>query len=186
MPTETQLVADLEVMTAMLADLLTISADATDEPGEPPLDLGSALALIDAAASPLRGSRLFRASAEERRAIETRAVEVTSAHLRGIGYRVRDVGATESYDLHALHRGEVLKVEVKGTVGDGSEVILTRNEVQLHRSFPNSMLAVVSTINLDRETLVASGGTLRTFHPWSPENDLLTPLAFSYQVPVLD
>jgi len=185
-PDEAVLNADLNVMLDSLSALLAASVDSLDEPGEISADLASSMTSIDLAVSPrrLRGLRL---NADERKAIELRAVDVAGAHLEDLGYKVKDVGATRSYDLHATRRREQLRVEVKGTVGDGSEVILTRNEVTLHRAYhPNTMLAVVSRIDLRRSPLIASGGTLRTIHPWSPEQDLLVALAYSYQVPQLD
>jgi hypothetical protein len=79
-----------------------------------------------------------------------------SLYLAEQGYGVKDVGATQSYDLDARRAGERLYVEVKGTTTawtDSSEIILTRNEVELHlREHPNTMLLIVSRIVLDRST----------------------------------
>ena len=186
LPSEDAIRSDLRVMLNVLESVLAASVNSLDEPGEPAPDLVSAIMSISEAAAP-RIPRLYRVSAEERRAVEVRAVEVAGAYLNERGYKVKDVGATESYDLHATRQREVLKVEVKGTVGDGAEVILTRNEVALHRAeFPNTMLAIVARIRLDRNPLSATGGSLRTVQPWRPEDDNLAPLAYSYQVPVLD
>lgn len=185
-PNDLVLAADLDAMLDSLSVLLAASAGSFDEPGEIAADLASSMTSIDFAVSPRR-SRGFRLSTEERKAIEVRAVDVAGGYLEDLGYKVKDVGATDSYDLHATRRREQLRVEVKGTVGDGSEVILTRNEVTLHRAYhPNTMLAVVSRIELHWSPLIASGGTLRTIHPWSPEQNLLVPLAYSYQVPQLE
>ena len=83
--------------------------------------------------------------------IEKHAVAVATAHLVGLGYKVTDVGSTQSFDLDARRGLDRLKVEVKGTTSSGSHVILTRAEVALHKTaYPNNALAIVHSIELDR------------------------------------
>lgn len=106
--------------------------------------------------------------------------------LEAEGYKVKDVGAVESYDLDATRGDHHLYVEVKGTVSGGDKVILTRNEVALHRKhFPHNMLAIVSNIELDRNGSmpVATGGTLRVVSPWDIDESRLEPLSYDYKVP---
>ncbi|OBJ53405.1 hypothetical protein A9W95_18255 [Mycobacterium sp. 1423905.2] len=89
---------------------------------------------------------------------------MTREHFeKKLGFTTEDVGATLSYDVHATKRRKVVKVEVKGTTTDGAAVVLTRNEVNLHRlEYPNNALAVVRNITLNRsgDRPVASGGEL--------------------------
>lgn len=76
----------------------------------------------------------MRLTAAENKAIEQRAVEVTRAYFDGLEYETKDVGSTESYDIKATKDGQTIKIEVKGTTSDGSDVVLTSNEVELHES----------------------------------------------------
>lgn len=140
----------------------------------------------DIAAGRPSWASLYCQSPQERRAIEQRAVELATRHLKDLGYEVADVGATRPYDLHATRAHEMLFVEVKGSVSSGEEIVLTRNEVELHRKeYPRTMLVVVRRISLDRSTepLRATGGELVVHHPWAPDPDLLVPLSYSYAVP---
>ncbi len=141
------------------------------------------IAAVEEAINPRRQFGI-RLSAADRRAIETRAVEVTLTYLRGKGYATQDVGATESYDVHATRNGQALKVEIKGTTTEGSEVILTANEVDLHRSaHPDNALAVVRRIVLSHVEghPIASGGELEFRKGWAIESEDLKPIAYRYQ-----
>jgi uncharacterized protein DUF3883 len=123
-------------------------------------------------------------TAAERTAIETHAVGVVSTYFSGLGYRVDDVGGYESYDLDVRRPGERIYVEVKGTTTEGATVVLTKNEVELHRAhYPNNALAVVHDILLDRSVNppAASGGRLELVQPWKIESDTLTPLSYQYE-----
>jgi hypothetical protein len=128
----------------------------------------------------------FNPNAVERKVIERRAMELALSYLIALGYEVTDVGDTASYDIHAVRNGDVLWVEVKGTVSAGAKVILTKNEVHLHREvYPHNMLIIVSRIQLDRggPTLTASGGILSLVSPWDIERKSLTPISYLYEVP---
>ena len=132
-----------------------------------------------------RGQGRLQNSAE-RDAIEQRAVDLATAHLVGLGYTVKDVGLTKSYDLHATKDGEILYVEVKGTTSPGEQVVLTRKEVEfMTQEHPRTMLIVVRRIDLDRSgsAPVASGGRLEAIHPWLIEPDHLVPISYRYTVP---
>nr|WP_264002285.1 DUF3883 domain-containing protein [Mycolicibacterium sediminis] len=73
-----------------------------------------------------------RRTAAENKAIEKQAVHLVCRYFAAQHYVTTDVGATESYDVRAVRAGQVIKIEVKGTTSDGSEIILTYNEVELH------------------------------------------------------
>jgi hypothetical protein len=128
----------------------------------------------------------IRASAAERQAIERRAVEVASAQLEAQGWRVEDVGLYRAYDLHCTRRTEELRVEVKGTTGDGSSVLLTPGEVSHARDNSNLSLMVVSGIQLESDeagAVVAKGGTLKTLTPWAIDADgTLKPTGYEYRL----
>lgn len=146
-----------------------------------------AIAAIESVSNPRRkfGSRL---TPEENRAIEERAVLVTREHFEHeLGYQTEDVGKYRSYDVHATKGQQVVKVEVKGTTTDGAEVVLTFNEVNLHRAeHPNNALAVVRNITLDRrgDRPVASAGELILVMPWEIDEGELTPIAYNYRTSI--
>ena len=130
--------------------------------------------------------QVLRLSAAERTAIERRAVDVATEYLTGLGWSVKDVGASQSYDLDVRCGDDHLYVEVKGSTSEASEVILTKNEVDLHRRrHPLTMLLVVRAISLDRgsDPPHASGGRLSEISPWQIDEEQLTPIAYRYLIP---
>lgn len=61
---------------------------------------------------------------------------------------MKGVGASKPYDLHLTRGDEKLHVEVKGTTSDGSQIILTRAEVEWQRRFaPDNALVIVHPSN---------------------------------------
>ncbi|MCZ7434862.1 DUF3578 domain-containing protein [Micromonospora sp. WMMC241] len=186
LPSEDVLEADLRFLVSVLGKLYVAADQALALPGEPAPEVADALTAVERAAGRRFGQRGFRQSAGERLAIERRAVKVACDYLIEHKYSVKDVGATQPYDIDARRGQERLFVEVKGTASDGAEVILTRGEVRLHaREHPNTMLVIVSGIALDRDSdpPVASGGVLRVVHPWKIDDSGLTPIAYRYAVP---
>jgi len=148
-------------------------------------EVSDAIAAVESVSNPRRKFLRRRLTAEENAAIEERAVVVTRKHFEDeLGYKTEDVGKRESYDVHATKGQEVVKVEVKGTTTDGAEVVLTRNEVNLHRAeHPNNALAVVRNITLDRsgDQPVATGGELVLVMPWEINEGGLIPIAYDYR-----
>ncbi|KQU28262.1 MULTISPECIES: MrcB family domain-containing protein [unclassified Rhodococcus (in: high G+C Gram-positive bacteria)] len=154
-------------------------------PGEAP-DVADFEQKLAEVAEPRKSVRAGpRLSASQRKVIEERAVAVTVEYFtsKQLGFAVKDVGATRSYDLHATRDGETLKIEVKGTTSNGSEVILTRNEVDLHQAeYPATALALVRYIELENtpDGSRATGGELILQWPWKPLDAALTAIAFRY------
>jgi Domain of unknown function (DUF3883) len=146
-------------------------------------DAVDAIAALEAVNNPRR-KFAKRLSAAENKAIEERAVQVTREHFeKKLGYATEDVGKTRSYDMHATRGDEVVKVEVKGTTTNGAGVVLTRNEVNLHRTeHPNNALAVVRNIALHQsdEKPVATGGELVLVMPWGIDDAALSAIAYEY------
>lgn len=128
----------------------------------------------------------LRASAPERQAVERRAVEVAAAALKGDKWKVEDVGLYRPYDLHCTRKALEKRVEVKGTTGDGSAILLTPGEVAHARDNKNVVLMVVSGIVLtkhDDGTVTAAGGELRVIDPWTIDDDgELTPTGYGYRL----
>jgi hypothetical protein len=152
------------------------------EPSESP-EIVDAIAAIEELSSPRRKfGRRFTAA--ENRAIERRAVKLAREHFeQELGFTTEDVGDTQSYDVRAAKDDQVIKVEVKGTTTDGSGVVLTRNEVNLHRAeHPNNALAVVRNIVLDHsgDDPAATGGELVLVMPWKIDEAGLLAIAYDY------
>ncbi|MFB7249644.1 MrcB family domain-containing protein [Microbacterium sp. NPDC056234] len=187
-PANEILLSDLGDMLDVLAQVYRADASDPTVPGREPAEVSLAQEQIAAVTNSsdvprARSGQGFRITKVEQRAVELRAVAVASAMLIASGWTVKDVGATESYDLDCRRGDERLWVEVKGTTSLGEAVILTKNEVALHREkYPANALVVVSEIELDRsaDSPVASGGRLAVVSPWQIEDDALQPLAYTY------
>lgn len=71
-------------------------------------------------------------------------------------------------------------IKVKGTTGELGSAFLTSGEMISAQTDPDSaVLAVVDGIGLDKMAVspVASGGTLKYFEMWCPEDEALTSIA---------
>ena len=94
---------------------------------------------------------------------------------------VKDVSATASFDLLCRHGSQELRVEVKGTIGEGKSVVLTKNEVR-QAGQTGFALFVVSQIEINRSdpnVPKASGGICRFFDPLDLTKHKLKPLAYT-------
>jgi hypothetical protein len=157
--------------------------------GEPP-EVEISLRTIEAVSRPL-SKRLakgqgFGLRPEERKVVELHAMKMAREHFVSEGYQVKDLSATESFDLRITQAAHSFQVEVKGTTGLSESIMLTANEVDLHRAaHPHNALFVVSEIQLNRRSKrpVASGGISRIFQPWEIDLSALVPAAFRYRLP---
>ena len=129
-----------------------------------------------------RSGQGARLDAEGRRLVELRAMEVAKSWLVEQGYNVTDKSSNHPYDLEAKRGDYALKIEVKGTTSESaSAILMTRNEVDLHRQEKGATgLLVVSQIDLrDRGgSRRAEGGFLEVFLPWDIDGWIATPTAF--------
>jgi hypothetical protein len=147
-PSDEQIEADLIVGASWLGRIHGLGDEGLYVPGNSP-EVSDGIAAIDAISRPRNKRRRLRLTAAENKAIEQRAVEVTRAYFDGLEYETKDVGSTESYDIKASKDGQTIKIEVKGTTSDGSDVVLTYNEVGLHEAeHPNNAFAIVRHIIL--------------------------------------
>lgn len=185
-PADDSLRSDMKFM----ADLLGRLYEA-ERLGKTPLSQNPDVAAAEAVAASLSkplvkgGGQGFALTACERKAIELHAMALASAHLQAEGFAVKDVSANESFDLLATRKGEAIKVEVKGTTGSAAEILLTRNEVELHKSsFPNNALIVVHSMLLSKGDgiPVVAGGTLEMRYPWNLDPNRLSGISFSYRL----
>jgi hypothetical protein len=119
-----------------------------------------------------------------RKLVELHAMRLAEDWLKEGGFEYENVAARDSCDFRARLHGEDWVIEVKGTTGGLGSVLLTRNEVALHRaSHPRNALLVVHGIVLSPEGTSASGGELAVFSPWMLDPDRLSPVCFEYRLP---
>ena len=120
--------------------------------------------------------------AAARRAVELRAMAVAEAWLSANGYGVRDLSSFQPFDFVASKSGKEIKVEVKGTTSDRVDAILmTRNEVELHRrELGRTALVIVSSIRLSKEDTPLCGNRRNArslnrleHRPLAPSADIL-------------
>jgi len=133
-------------------------------------------------ASNARKGQGFGLNANERKAVELRAMDIAEDWLRSQGYKPINTAATKPYDFEAKKGGETLFVEVKGTTSDSADAIaMTHGEVALHRKEKGrTALMIVTGIRLrkDEKQPEASGGSLETLISWDIDEWLLEPTAF--------
>ncbi|MFF4040671.1 MrcB family domain-containing protein [Streptomyces sp. NPDC001816] len=195
MPPQETLLEDLRFMAGLLGTLYKAERLAPYVPGDPTPEVVEAEQSAAKTAGrrtrsgsrPGRSGQGFLLTSGERRAIERHSVRMTAEHFEAQGWKVKDVGDKESFDL-LLTRGERrLHVEVKGTTSAGLEVILTRAEVEKQRKYyPDNALVVVHSIELDRtgEEPATSGGVLHCTSPWVVEDADLTVISYAYRTRV--
>jgi hypothetical protein len=118
-------------------------------------------------------------------AIERHAVHWVLSYYGGLGYDVRDVGTTESYDVRAIRSGEELHIEVKGSTATAETVELTANEVG-HGRTTQTDLIVVDQIHWKRladGSIKTDGGRARRWPAWSPMDSHLRATRYRYELP---
>lgn len=127
-------------------------------------------------------SQGFGLSAQERKAVELRAMEIADQWLNEHGYKAKDTSATKPYDFEAKIGEHDFYIEVKGTTSDSADAIaMTHNEVELHQvNKGRTALLIVTGIRLrkDGATPTASGGNLEALVGWDIDTWSLTPTAF--------
>ena len=136
--------------------------------------------------NPLRQAKFgqgFGASAADRKAVEMRAMDMTERWLGALNFtEIKDCSGSQSYDFSACRDSKVWKIEVKGTTAEsGDAILMTANEVELHRAECGStVLVIVFGIRLDRSGAepVASGGTVWAEIGWDIDKWTQTPTAF--------
>lgn len=127
-------------------------------------------------------------TAAERKAVEQRAMLLATQFLESEGFICDDKSATESFDILARRGAHALKIEVKGTTSDLCDsVLMTRNEVELHRSEKGKTgLLIVYRIQLDRSeaTPSAVGGMVEAMLHWDIDRWMLESIAFQVRRPL--
>jgi catechol 2,3-dioxygenase-like lactoylglutathione lyase family enzyme len=105
-------------------------------------------------------------------------------HYERLGFRVVDVSGNNPYDLHCSRPdGAELRVEVKGTTGEGEEVELTIGEVKHARGHIGHIaLYVLHSIALAEEgdTHTATGGKPVIIEPWDVDDGVLAATRYRW------
>jgi hypothetical protein len=142
------------------------------------------LAVIEPRSAGAHRGQGFQSSVQVRRATERHAMDRAKTHFAEQGWQVEDVSARAPFDLKCVKPKRTdLRVEVKGTTGDGTQILLTRNEVDhAHTVYPDIALFVLHHIDVEvKETeVMAYGGSPRIILPWDIRSGILVPLGFSY------
>ncbi|WP_405673399.1 DUF3578 domain-containing protein [Streptomyces canus] len=195
LPAQETLLEDLRFMTGLLGTLYESERLAPYIPGDPTPEVVEAEQSAAKTAGrrtpgdarPRREGQGFLLTSSERRAIERHSVRMATEHFEAQGWRVKDVGDKESFDLLLTSGERKLHVEVKGTTSAGLEVILTRAEVEKQRKYyPDNALVVVHSIELDRtgEEPATSEGVLHCTSPWVVDDEDLTVISYAYRTQV--
>ncbi len=118
-----------------------------------------------------------------RRKIELAAEDKAESYYQDLGWTVERVGPQKlGYDLRCKRGSEELHVEVKGTTGIGTTVILTRNEVDHCREYEAMALFVLTEIKIDDAGDVIDGGKPNLLDPWQLDDSRLDPREYSYRI----
>ena len=138
-------------------------------------------AAVEAADVVRAKSRGFQADSAVRQAVEEYAMQRAEAHFVGLFESVKRKG--KPYDLLCAKGASVLYVEVKGTQTEGTEILLTPNEVRFANEHRGEMaLFLVYNVCVSREAdkIVTSGGKTYVEPNWGIDTSRLSPLGYSY------
>jgi ribosomal protein L37AE/L43A len=133
------------------------------------------------------GGQGFGLSAEQRRAVELRAMSVVEDMYIAEGWAMKDTSATQPFDFLATRGNQKRYIEVKGTSGLGESVMLTHSEVDHAHKYPaDTALVVVVGIVLTQAAgkWRGDGGRISNrLDPWTPEPERLFATEYRYSVP---
>ena len=126
----------------------------------------------------------FGSSSAKRKAIELAAMNRAKRHYNSLGWKVDDVSASKPYDLSCTTPTDLeLHVEVKGTTGDGSSVLLTHGEVKHAKEYPKVDLFILYGLSIQEDSsgnVEASGGIVEIRSPWDIATGTLNPIGYEY------
>ncbi len=169
---------------AVARDLLNeIDSQLNHQGGNAP-EVKDAKETIDFIAGRSSRGQGFRLSAAQRSVIEKHSMALARKHLKNLGCTgITDTSQGNPYDFSCTSwNGRELFIEVKGTTSNAGTLVLTRNEVELHRKeYPDNALLVVHGITLSGPARdKAEGGTVWFVQPWEIEDSALRVIAYNY------
>jgi hypothetical protein len=127
----------------------------------------------------------YESDSDVRKAVELLAMSRAIEHYKALGFEVEDTSSASPFDLRCTKGGLEVRVEVKGTQGEGSTVEVTSGEVENARATQwRTDLFIVSGVQVQRvPTLEASGGQCRLIEAWLPQDADLSPTRYRCRVP---
>ena len=156
-------------------------------PGQPHLDTTELTNEVERFTAPLKArggsGQGRRLSPGDRKLVEMHAMQAARGWLDDNGFKSKDVSATDSCDFRATRCDEEWVIEVKGTTGGLGAILLTPNEIALHRRMhPRNVLLIVHGIQLGPDAGRVAGGELVAVTPWRIEDERLKPVCFEYRL----
>jgi Protein NO VEIN, C-terminal len=133
-----------------------------------------------------RGGQGFINDPQLRKAIEDRAMEAALEYYRSRFSLVEDTSRSEPYDLRATADDLEVRVEVKGSTGAGTDILLTMGEVTNARGDRwRTDLFLVTNIRVTQspDGPQAHGGDVRIIKGWIPLDEHLKATVYRYRVP---
>lgn len=126
----------------------------------------------------------FQGDQAMRQAVEERAMVAAEQHYAAAQWTTkRRVHDNVGYDILCTKGSEELFVEVKGTIGDGSQVIITRKEAEhAHAHSKQTQLFILYDI---QPTNIDGSGTVRIISEWDPlASGSLVPISYFWRLPI--
>jgi hypothetical protein len=133
-----------------------------------------------------RGGQGFVNDPAVRKAIEKRAMTLAKQYYSERFAGVEDTSRTKPYDYCCRAADGEVRVEVKGSTGDGEEIRLTVAEVQNAQDGRwRTDLFLVTNIRVAKtpDGPLAEGGTIRVIESWMPDIQHLQPVVYRYEIP---
>jgi hypothetical protein len=133
------------------------------------------LQIVEDEASVAASGQGYLQDSKKKKLIEEHAIKAAEAYLtEELHYKVDRHAGGQKYDLTCSRDEETIFVEVKGTVSDGSSVLLTAGEVTYARNHVGQMgLFVLHSVEINGD--VVFGGKAMIRLPWKIDDDRLSP-----------
>jgi hypothetical protein len=187
LPSDEALEADA-LKAAGLLGLLYRAEELGRAPDTTPPEVQEAEEAAEYVARPLKkaakegGGQGFGLTHAERVLVERHAMTMAEGWLTANGFTsIRDVSSNHSCDFLAERDGEEHVIEVKGTTASLGKILLTANEVKLHRArHPYNVLIVVHGVELLEARSKAYGGEISAHIAWQIAEEALTAISYVY------
>lgn len=128
---------------------------------------------------------------KKKRAVEAYAMKAALDYMQELGYACEDVSMQKNlgYDIRATKKDKTVGVEVKGSLIERVQIELQLSEIEFARKAAapiRSLLFVLDDITCKgaEEPFELSGGNVRRWWDWKPEDLALTATQFRYTLPI--
>jgi hypothetical protein len=133
----------------------------------------------------------FQSDEKKKKATELHAMKSAFEYLLKEGYMSKDVSNQKNigYDIHATKDEKMLGVEVKGSINRADFINVTSSEVEYTQGVSEnsyqSLLYVVDNIKVVKngELYETSGGRIRMWWNWNPDEGFLNPISYRFTLP---